>query len=471
VLDVFRKAASEGLAAGEVMTIANEWSESDPLLACALYSAWLERNQTAIAGAVWLNLGVLCRNMGNASRAEQAFRRALDAMPRFNHAHCALAGILENTGRLDEALYHLGFIFGSPGSILEVARSNDESARNVYVLALDMYGRLQEAKGRLGVAEVAYEQSLLLGGVREDIRQRYVALAERRRARNPNPDPEAVKRNLHCVHIDIVGGCQLKCVGCPEAINGRKITMIEPDLLRQCLNNIDVDWIGMLRLFNFGEPLLHKKLLEVMNVVDEFRAGHVRVGRVEISTNAQGSNMPQLEQALKNNSIDLIAVSCDGDGTKEQYEEMRPPSKWTKLLRFLDAVANIKAQNKLDVVLQTRTVVQSKEDEERWNSVLLPRGWTPEFRPRYNLPAAPENRSGHELRMGQGICSHLRNPSLFVDVDGTVVPCCAHPRAGVFGNLGSHKFSEIAAGLPRTQFVEFMDKRRPEMNLCNECEL
>jgi radical SAM protein with 4Fe4S-binding SPASM domain len=338
-------------------------------------------------------------------------------------------------------------------------------------MALNMFGRINEAKGRLGIAENAYEQSLILGGIQEDVKQRYLSLAAQRRKRRPSTVPEELKSSLACVHIDIVGGCQLKCVGCPEAINARKIIMIEPELLRKCLNNIDVDSIGMLRLFNFGEPLLHKKLLEVMNVVDEFRAGHVRVGRVEISTNAQGSNMPQFEQVLKNGSLDVVVVSCDGDGTREQYEEMRPPSKWTKLLRFLDAVANIKAQNNLDVFLQTRTVVQSKEDEERWNSVLLPRGWTPEFRSRYNLPGAPETRSGHALQMGAGICAHLKNPSLFVDADGTVVPCCAHPRAGVFGNLASHKFSEIAAGVPRTQFVEFMDKRRPEMNICNECEL
>lgn len=471
ICEAFGQVSQNELAVEEVITIAGQWSASNPLLAIAFYSLWLSRNSSPMSGVAWFNLGILSRDMGDSRQAETAFRAALVRMPFLHQARCELAGVLERKGDLDEALDHCKVILGPPGTILQVANSDDDAARQRYVITLDLCGRLLEAKGRLGAAENTFEQCLALGGPREEVSRRYLSLVERRRQRSPNPDVEVAKRSLPCVHFDIVGGCQLKCVGCPEAINSRKITMIEPDLLRRCLGNIDVDSIGMLRLFNFGEPLLHKKLVEVMNVVDEFRAGHVRVGRVEISTNAQGAKMAQLEEFLRNGSIDLLAVSCDGDGTKEQYEELRPPSKWEVFLRFLDNVANIRDKYNLDIFLQTRTIVKSKEDEERWNALLLPRGWTPEFRPCYNLPEAPEHRSGRPLRPGTGRCSHLSAPSLFVDADGTVVPCCAHPRAGVFGNLATNKYSEIAAGVPRTRFVEFMDKRRPEMNFCKDCEL
>ena len=470
ICGVFGQAAQNRLRVEDVITIAGQWSASNPLLAIALYSVWLSHAPSPMSGVAWFNLGILSRNMGDLRQAETAFRAALLQMPHLNQARCELAGILERKGDLDEAWAHCRVILGPPGRILDVNDSGDEVARALYAITLDLFGRLQEAKGRLGAAENTFEQCLVLGGPREEVRRRYLSLVTRRRQRNPSPSVDAVKRSLPCVHFDIVGGCQLRCVGCPEAINSRKIIMIEPDLLRRCFGNIDVDSIGMLRLFNFGEPLLHKRLVEVMKVVDEFRAGHVRVGRVEISTNAQAANMVHLEEVLRNGSIDLLAVSCDGDGTKEQYEELRPPSRWEKLLRFLDDVANIRDKYNLNIFLQTRTVVTSKEDEERWNALLLPRGWTPEFRARYNLPGAPENRSGHSLQPRMGRCSHLSAPSLFVDADGTVVPCCAHPRAGVFGNLATSKYSEIAVGVPRTQFVEFMDNGRPEMNICKDCE-
>ena len=39
----------------------------------------------------------------------------------------------------------------------------------------------------------------------------------------------------------------------------------------------------------------------------------------------------------------------------------------------------------------------------------------------------------------EGVCQYLRGPTLYVDHDGTVVPCCVHPRAGVLGNLKTQR--------------------------------
>lgn len=31
-----------------------------------------------------------------------------------------------------------------------------------------------------------------------------------------------------------------------------------------------------------------------------------------------------------------LVVSCDGDGTPESYERLRPPSRWERLIEFLE---------------------------------------------------------------------------------------------------------------------------------------
>jgi len=66
--------------------------------------------------------------------------------------------------------------------------------------------------------------------------------------------------SIYNVHFDVVHGCQLRCVGCPNSTLKPKIKTIDPDFFGTCLRNIDVQQIHTFRLFNFGEPLLHKQL-------------------------------------------------------------------------------------------------------------------------------------------------------------------------------------------------------------------
>jgi radical SAM protein with 4Fe4S-binding SPASM domain len=60
---------------------------------------------------------------------------------------------------------------------------------------------------------------------------------------------------------------------------------------------------------------------------------------------------------------------------------------------------------------------------------------------------------------------------LYVDADGTVVPCCMHPQAGVFGNLRTHKFSEILNGEGRQRMKVEMQKNRAAMPVCGGCDV
>ena len=86
------------------------------------------------------------------------------------------------------------------------------------------------------------------------------------------------------LHLDIVGGCQLRCVGCPNSTLMPKVKQAPLALLDTILDNIDVDYVHTLRLFNFGEPLLHEQFSEVLK---RLQRHHWQAEQVEISTNAQ----------------------------------------------------------------------------------------------------------------------------------------------------------------------------------------
>src|ERR1700738_2244752 len=128
---------------------------------------------------------------------------------------------------------------------------------------------------------------------------------------------------LTCVHFDIVGSCQLRCVGCPNSTIRKNVTRIDPQLFGRCISNIDVRRVNTFRFFNYGEPLLHTELRSMFDTSESARA--FEVDHAELSTNAQFVRWDQLEYVISRRVLHRLVVSCDGDGTPASYERMRPP--------------------------------------------------------------------------------------------------------------------------------------------------
>jgi len=288
-------------------------------------------------------------------------------------------------------------------------------------------------------------------------------------------------RSIYVAHIDVVHGCQLRCVGCPNSVLLPKIMRMPKDTFGRILGNIDVERIHTLRLFNFGEPLLHKELSTLVALIPEQKW---KASIVEISTNGQKVYWDDFEETLKLEVINRIALSCDGDGTPEEYERLRPPSKWENFIEFLERTRALRDRWSPATQLITRTVCEDPEQRERWKKILEPRGWHPEFRNWMALPGASQNMTGHELVVPKGPCAFLADPKeythhpwhgeinlVYVDWDGTVVPCCMHPRAGVLGNLAEQKYSEVLQGQARQRLIDAMRNDRRSMPVCGECDI
>lgn len=286
-------------------------------------------------------------------------------------------------------------------------------------------------------------------------------------------------RSLHTFQIDIVHGCQLRCVGCPNSTLMEKVRRVDIEDFRRCMRNVDVQHIQYLRLFNFGEPLLHENLTGIFEVL---REQPWRADNLEISTNAQYCNWDDFESAIALGVLDRLVVSCDGDGTPEDYERLRPPSKWGKLLEFLERAREIRDRRSPDLALVTRTIIEDEAAMARWRELLVPRGWEPEFRDWKVLPEAQENMTGREVVAPDDLCTFVAPSSrftdlyhgevnqLYVDAFGTVVPCCAHPKAAELGSLRTHTVTQLLDSEQRRRFVRRLQTDRANMPVCNACE-
>lgn len=286
-------------------------------------------------------------------------------------------------------------------------------------------------------------------------------------------------RSLHTFQIDIVHGCQLRCVGCPNSTIMDKVRRVKVEDFRKCIENVDVDSIQYLRLFNFGEPLLHENLTGILEVL---RDQPWRAEILEISTNAQYCNWDDFTSALQLGVLDRLVVSCDGDGTPQKYEALRPPSKWEKLIEFLQRARMLRDMYAPSLSLITRTIVEDVDSMNRWREVLLPLGWEPEFRDWKVLPESKENMTGRDVIVPMDVCTFVAPSSrfgelyhgevnqLYVDANGTVVPCCAHPKAADLGSLMDQRVSELLISPKRRAFIRQLESDRSSIPVCNQCE-
>jgi radical SAM protein with 4Fe4S-binding SPASM domain len=247
------------------------------------------------------------------------------------------------------------------------------------------------------------------------------------------------------------------------------VECIDPVDFYVCLSNLDIKAIDVFRLFNYGEPLLHPQLTRIGEVI--LRIKHLNFNKIEISTNAQKCNWDDFEGLIKLGIITDIAVSCDGDGTSESYAALRPPAKWHILLEFLEKCSALVKNVSPSTNLITRTIINSHSDMQRWESVLEPYGFKPEFRGWKQLPLSRNNMTNRQTKLGQGICKFVEKPdSFFINAHGDVVPCCAHPQAGFWGNIKNSKLSKIVNGHQRKQFIDKLLNDRKTLEVCSHCE-
>lgn len=273
---------------------------------------------------------------------------------------------------------------------------------------------------------------------------------------------------LRKVHFDIVDGCNLKCVGCPNSTMIKKVRRIDEQTFETCLRNIDVPHISLLRLFILGEPLLHDNVAGLLNCI---KRQSFTVGTVEISTNGQHHDFGRLEAIFRTGRLDRLAVSCDGDGTASEYERLRPPGKWPRLIEFLQQAKHLRDEFSPSTQLITRTIAVNQEARENWTRLLTPLGWTPDFREWTYMPGSAEDLTEGTKKPSAGVCSFLREPrQLYIGYDGQVHPCCVSLEAGNFGNLTQQRFSQIVTGELRAGMISEMKRTRQGMGVCSHCQ-
>jgi radical SAM protein with 4Fe4S-binding SPASM domain len=270
--------------------------------------------------------------------------------------------------------------------------------------------------------------------------------------KRPDKIPKTIKPSIPEVYqIETVSICNANCIMCPTPFYPRKdkTPMIDVDLVKKIVDEGDLEASYFVELQQSGEPLLHPKLSEIIDIV---KSTGVYVG---LSTN--GIRTEEQTEALS--KLDYITFSFD---SLDYYKEIR--GKDHDLLRKIKNFLPIADERCIAVDIQIIELEGWEEQLKKTQEVFagdnvlirsMPNGYY-----LYNFPDM------------ENTCRDLCvNPwlSASISCNGNVSACCISTGDGIqLGNIKEQTLAEIWAG----EEIEKLREEHMSRNLryvCDRC--
>ena len=142
------------------------------------------------------------------------------------------------------------------------------------------------------------------------------------------------------VYIEPTNACNCRCIICPRRQMTRPLGYLDMDLFRKIIDDIALQGPSDIRLFNFGEPLLHPDLAEMVR--------YCRMKELSVRFQSNGLLLKENQiQALLDAGLEYIGISVNGLNADE-YERIRPGKKYAELhanVKQLHAIAHDRKSN------------------------------------------------------------------------------------------------------------------------------
>jgi organic radical activating enzyme len=222
--------------------------------------------------------------------------------------------------------------------------------------------------------------------------------------------------------IDVNSRCNLQCPYCPTGArrdSGRAQSLIDPSIVQRLVDELGQHLISA-HLFNWGEPLLHPQIAEMVNMF------HTRRIFTAISSNLNAGRKEVLED-LCDAGLDHLAVSISG-ASQEIYEQYHRTGKLAAVLDNTRHLVEYKKRKHIrNPVIEWKFLafkhnlhqVESARQLARELGVDVFR-WIHGGGPDEALVEGKAN-SGHHI--SEKFCHQLWQ-SVVLQSDGGIAPCC-----------------------------------------------
>lgn len=262
-------------------------------------------------------------------------------------------------------------------------------------------------------------------------------------------------KQIKSVTIESSSKCNLRCVICPVG-NGsmkREKRLIDYDLFTKIID--ENPQLERVNLNNWGEPLLHPKICEMIYYI-KFKLPRCNA---VFATNGTLMDKGFIDKIIIS-GLDEIQFSIDG--TKETYEKIRNFAYDKLVNNILSFISerNNRSDSKIKIVVKMVLFEETdkiiKEFIDFWTNKV----------DRVKIQPRVEYK---EYRRDV-LCNELFNDFLVVLSNGVVTPCCADYEGELkLGNANNKTLNEIWIGEKINNLrISHLNKKFPE--ICSRCK-
>ena len=133
---------------------------------------------------------------------------------------------------------------------------------------------------------------------------------------------------IEYAYLETTNYCNLNCTFCNRDEVVKKLKHMSLEEWKLVMEKLKHQPIKEAKLMGLGEPFMHPQFSEICRIFKEYFPEAFLI----VATNCQYKMNDNFKKSLE--FIDLLYLSIDG--YKESYEKFRPPSKWFKLINFLN---------------------------------------------------------------------------------------------------------------------------------------
>lgn len=264
------------------------------------------------------------------------------------------------------------------------------------------------------------------------------------------------------IYIEITNICNLNCSFC--SIDNRKKQLITVNNFEKILNKIN-DYTDYLYLHVKGEPLLHPKLKEILDLCLKYNK------KVNITTN--GTLIKDNINLLNHPSIRQINISLHSENNRDNYmedinnsvdklkEKIVVLRYWTLKDKNLDKKSTDLVDKIIFYYKLSPSVVEKIKNE---NHIKIRENLYLDKQIEFIWPNI-NNNYYNEF----GYCYALKD-QLAILVDGTVVPCCLDSNGIInLGNIYKNSLDEIIKSKRYQDIKKGFENRKVCEKLCKKC--
>ena len=285
------------------------------------------------------------------------------------------------------------------------------------------------------------------------------------------------------INIDVANACNFRCAFCFHAMDavalrkaGFKPSIMDIELFERIVQQIGdfPDPIRCIGLAGIGEPLLNKKLPDMIKLVKDCNVSE----KVVVTTN--GSLLtPELSGALVRAGLDEIIISIEALSSQRYYDITLASVDFEKLVQNIGLLYSNRGECKVYVKIMN-TSFDNQQDKNKFHQLFddisdmaYVEQMIPQFKP---IDYSKFNTNFDKTLYGKAILPIDVCPMIFyamqISTSGNVCPCCIDfNESVVFGNVQTEAVYDIWNGEPFTAFRKtHLAKKRNRIELCRDCE-